>query len=309
MSAIPWIGQDIVESINFTSIYIVCLSVLPILGSVHINALKKTSKIINEKELVSIPTSFLAFLTGLIDGDGYFQITKTTKGFVTMKLVISLHLKDLSTLEYIHSVLNLGKITIYRDIRSPICKLIINKTELQKYLFPLLIYNKIYFLTETRAKQFNLAVYILINNIRLYKEITTNIPRVFNIPETALDYTKLYFFRNWIVGFTMSEGSFFLKTNKDGCFQLKQRLHKNLFEGFKLIFETNRKINVEKELYCQFGVSSRNDIQKVINFFSFSGLHPLVGFKSIQYFKWLDDLHNSSRYKNLNYPNTMKNIT
>ena len=83
----------------------------------------------------------------------------------------------------------------------------------------------------------------------------------------------------------MSEGSFFMKTNKDGCFQLKQRLHKNLFEAFKLLFETNRKINTEKGLYCQFGVSSKQDIQKVINFFSFSGLHPLLGLKNIQYFK------------------------
>lgn len=83
----------------------------------------------------------------------------------------------------------------------------------------------------------------------------------------------------------MSEGSFFLKKNLDGCFQLKQRLHVNLFEAFKLIFETNRKISIEKGLYCQFSVSSKADIQKVIDFFSFSGLHSLVGLKNIQYFK------------------------
>ena len=70
----------------------------------------------------------------------------------------------------------------------------------------------------------------------------------------------------------MSEGSFFIKTNNDGCFQLKQRLHLPLFEAFKLIFETNRKISIENGLYCQFSVSSKADIQKVLNFFSFSGL-------------------------------------
>lgn len=83
---------------------------------------------------------------------------------------------------------------------------------------------------------------------------------------------------------------------------MKQRLHINLFEAFKLIFETNRKIDIEKGLYCQFGVSSKNDIQKVINFFSFSGLHSLVGLKNIQYLRWLDDLRNSNRYKSLNFP-------
>jgi hypothetical protein len=86
----------------------------------------------------------------------------------------------------------------------------------------------------------------------------------------------------------MSEGSFFVKSNNDGCFQLKQRIHTNLFESFKLVFDTNRKLEVNKELYNQAlcdGVSSKADIQKVINFFSFSGLHPLVGLKYIQYLK------------------------
>ena len=83
----------------------------------------------------------------------------------------------------------------------------------------------------------------------------------------------------------MAEGSFFIKINDDGCFQLKQRIHSNLFESFKLVFETQRKINTVKELHNQFGVSSKADIQKVINYFSFSGLHPLVGLKNIQYIK------------------------
>jgi len=76
-----------------------------------------------------------------------------------------------------------------------------------------------------------------------------------------------------------------MKSNNDGCFQLKQRVHTNLFESFKLVFNTNRKIEANKGLYNQFGVSSKTDIQKVINFFSFSGLHPLVGLKYIQYLK------------------------
>lgn len=83
----------------------------------------------------------------------------------------------------------------------------------------------------------------------------------------------------------MSEGSFFIKSNNDGCFQLKQTLHTNLFEAFKLVFSTSRKIETEKGLYNQFGVSSKADVQKVINFFSFSGVHPLVGLKGIQYIK------------------------
>ncbi len=345
ISAIPWIGQDIVESKNITIIINLYLGIfilftvlvptykyfnilllktvsnnkalLPTIGVVHNNALKRGNKNLRlDKEVyLSIPSSFLAFLVGLIDGDGYIQITKTTKGFITIKLVISLHLEDLSTLEYIYSVLKIGKINIYKDLRSPTCRLVINKTDLQEVFFPLLLYNNIYFLTDTRVNQFNLAMYVLKNDIKLYDEIgdINNIPAIFNLPKNSFGYTLLPFFKNWIVGFTCSEGSFFIKNNNDGCFQLKQRIHTNLFESFKLVFNTDP-LRSRSDLGCyagkitttnnynQFGVSSKSDIQKVIDFFSFSGLHPLIGQKYIQYIKWLNNLRVSSRYGNLNYP-------
>lgn len=100
----------------------------------------------------------------------------------------------------------------------------------------------------------------------------------------------------------MSEGSFFVKSNNDGCFQLKQRLHVMLFEAFNLVFNTSRKIDTEKGIYNQFSVCYEAYIQTVINFFSFPGLHPLIGLKGVQYYKWLISLRNSSRYSNLNYP-------
>lgn len=311
ISAIPWIGQDVVESIKITifgAFSLSLFSILPTIGNIHSNALKKVKSITSKEDYMSIPPSFLAFLVGLIDGDGYIQITKTPKGFITMKLSISLHLDDISTLEYINSILKLGKINVYKDLKSPTCKLTINKTELQEILFPLLIYNNIFFLTETRVNQFNLAVYILKNDIRIYDEINkNNVKDIFKIPSNSFDYTLLPFFKNWIVGFTCSEGSFFIKSNNDGCFQLKQRMHTNLFEAFKWIFvaseatPTNRKIDRTND-YNQFGVSSKVDIQNVINFFSFKGLHPLIGLKYIQYIKWLNNLKTTVRYKKLNYP-------
>jgi hypothetical protein len=153
---------------------------------------------LDKQEYLSIPSSFLAFLVGLIDGDGYIQITKTTKGYIAMKLTISLHLEDISTLDYIKSVLKLGEINIYKDLKSPTCKLVINKTDLQEILFPLLIYNNIYFLTNARVDQFNLAMYILEKDIKLYNELPElgSIPSVFDIPKNPLDFTLLHYFKN-----------------------------------------------------------------------------------------------------------------
>lgn len=300
LGAIPWVGQDLVEFL-----IIIKQKSLDTIGVVHKNALKtgKISLKIDKKDYLSIPSSFIAFLVGLIDGDGYIQITKTGKGFIAMKLVISLHLKDLATLEYIKSVLKLGSISIYKDNKSPTCKLIINKTDLQEVFFPLLLYHNIYFLTNTRITQFNTAMYILKNDIKKFNDIPSEIPNVFELPSTAIGYTKLPFFFNWIVGFTMAEGSFFIKSNNDGCFTLTQRLHIELFQAIKLVFKTTRKL--EDSTISKFSVCSKSDIQTVINFFSFLGLHPLVGLKNAQYLIWLERLNKSERYKNLNYPSSV----
>lgn len=348
LSAIPVFGHDLVESNNAINLYNctiltyfdpisghldngyvgewanINIPVLATIGTVSPHALKKGAKLrINKEDYLSIPSPFIAFLVGLIDGDGYIQITKTTKGYISLKLVICLSLEDISSLEYINSVLKIGKITVYRDRLNPICNYIINKTDLQEIIFPLLVHHRIYFLTDNRRAQFDLAMLILKNDIKLYKEIDkfiltphqasldlvrdnseikNNLPIVFELPSTPEGYIKLSFFKNWLVGFTNAEGSFLIKTNNDGCFQLKQRIHHNLFEAFKLLFDTSRNLSIENDKYVQFSVSSKNDIQKVINFFSFSGLHPLIGKKNIQYFKWLNNLENSFRYKNLNFP-------
>ena len=108
MSAIPWVGQDIVESKNTTvPIIFTYMSILPTIGTVSVHALKKNNTSKSDKQkYFNLPFSFVAFLTGLIDGDGYIQVTKTTKGFITLKLVISIHLDYISTLDYIKCVFN-----------------------------------------------------------------------------------------------------------------------------------------------------------------------------------------------------------
>ena len=316
LSAIPYFGQDIVESKNLTELNIIhtnlnlnylssIVPLLPTVGTVNNHALKKGRTLRSDKkEFLSIPHQFISFLVGLIDGVGYIQITKTTKGFIAIKLVIGLHLEDLSTLEYIKSILKIGKITINRDHKSPNCKLIINRTDLQEILFPLLFHHNIFFLTETRRAQFDLAMFIFKTELKLFDLIPKikNVDTNFNLPTKSEDYLKLAFFSNWFVGFTNAEGSFLIKSNNDGCFQVKQRIHVELFEAFKLLFSTNRKISIEQEKYSHFSISSKNDIQKVIQFFSFSGNHSLIGLKCIQYFKWLNTLQKSSRYCNLNFP-------
>jgi hypothetical protein len=235
LSAIPVFGHDLVES-NYAVEFSTCLTSvraitysgqqttglaqavseanipdagreasfleLPTVGTVSTHALKKGKKIrLDKSEFLSLPSQFIAFLVGLIDGDGYIRINKTTKGYIAINLVIGISLEDISTLEYIYSVLKLGKITKYPDHRNPTCRLIINRTDLQEVIFPLLIHHNIFFLTETRRAQFDLAIFILKKELKIYDKIsvvlgTNNIPSIFLLPKTALEYVSLSFFKN-----------------------------------------------------------------------------------------------------------------
>ncbi len=65
MSAIPWVGQDIVESNNITEslIILTIMSILPTIGTVSVHALKekKSTSKPDKSKYLSIPYSFLAF--------------------------------------------------------------------------------------------------------------------------------------------------------------------------------------------------------------------------------------------------------
>jgi LAGLIDADG endonuclease/Cytochrome b/b6/petB len=324
MSAIPWIGKDLVEfeplENGFIYSNIVELSLLPVIGTVNSKAANKIKLRTEEEKLetLKISKSFLAMLVGLIDGDGYIAITKTPKDYIRIDLVISLDLRDIDLLNYIHSVLKVGRINKYP--KSNLVKLTIPRTDLQTIIFPLFIYHNLYFLTETRRAQYDKVLFILQSNLKKYSELPREFPVCNNLPVTASGYSELDFFKNWTVGFTMAEGSFFMKNNKDICFSLKQRTHELLFEAFRILFDTKAprgrparpegsgaaaralaKIN-NFDGYSQFMVSSVKDIQTVVNFFSFSDLHPLVGYKLTQYQVWLNQIQEHPRYRNINLP-------
>lgn len=231
LSAIPWIGKDLVEfgdlENDFINSNIVELSILPIIGTVNSKALNKIKLRTEQERLdtLKISNSFLAMFVGLIDGDGYIAITKTPKDYIRIDLIISLDLRYLDLINYIHSVIKVGRVNKYP--KSNVVKLTISRTDLQTILFPLFIYHNLYFLTETRRAQFDKVMFILQNNIKKYSELPDKFQVYNNLPVTAKDYNKLDFFINWIVGFTIA-------SNRSLNFKCsKNKLSKNLFKLVK----------------------------------------------------------------------------
>jgi hypothetical protein len=167
------------------------------IGVVNIRALRgQKSRTPSDKEYTkNIPYSFLVMFAGLVDGDGYISITNTN-GYIRMQLIIALNMRDVSMLNYIQSVLGVGRVNTYPA--NDTAKLTISKTDLQEIIFPLLIHHNIFFLTNTRIAQYELAIFILQSNLILFSAIpaVNLIPQQIFLPTTALEYYQLPFFLN-----------------------------------------------------------------------------------------------------------------
>ena len=95
------------------------------------------------------------------------SIIKTTKGYIDISLVIGLDLRDSELLKTLQATLGLGKVSdpVKNKDGTTMVKWVINRTDLQEVLFPLFIYHSIFFLTDVRRSQYNLALHVMSNGL------------------------------------------------------------------------------------------------------------------------------------------------
>jgi hypothetical protein len=101
----------------------------------------------------------------------------------------------------------------------------------------------------------------------------------------------------------MAEGSFGLKATGAAFYQIKQKGIEN-YAMIKAIClsiagREAKAIKADSADCYQLTLSSKIDVQKVVDFFSSPDNHPLYGYKLEQYNIWLVALKRSSRYKNI----------
>jgi hypothetical protein len=178
------------------SIMAVLYARIPAVGTINYKSRNAKSNRLSEAEYLAIPKSFLGFLIGFIDGDGYIGIKKNHNDTVTVHLTISIHLEDIGSLNHIQSVLKLGKIYHYPNRKSPTARFVISKSELQEVLFPLFLHHGLFFLTKTRIGQYNMAMYIFNNDIKNYSELPSAVSDIQELPTSALGYANLHFFKD-----------------------------------------------------------------------------------------------------------------
>ena len=165
----------------------------------------------------------MEILIGFLDGDGYIEIgpqkqnsknpNYQPKSTIRSRIVLRLHKKDKELLKLIKNTLKIGKIDELKTKNQ--YRLIISKTEIVNVIYPFLINNNIEFLVFNRRRQFFLLKYIIENNIKHWEDVDLNkIDRLFNKNNNKIEFVdiiKLPYFNNWLVGFTMAEGSFHIK--------------------------------------------------------------------------------------------------
>lgn len=255
---------------------------------------------------------FMSLFMGLVDGDGYIEIGPqkqynsseiTPKSTIRARLVIRLHERDTSLLTYLKDVLGVGSISALKpatDKAGGQARLIFSKKDLVTVIIPLIREYNLQFLTANRDKQFALLNHIVDNNIVHWENVYFNPLECKYSVESLLN---LDFFAHWVVGFTVAEGSFGVKSRGDAFYQIKQKgiENSNLIKAISLLI-VNREPNIKADYTdsYQLTLSSKADVQQVVNFFSKS--FDLYGYKLIQYKEWLAYLKTSNRYKDIIIP-------
>jgi hypothetical protein len=264
--------------------------------------------------------SFMGMFVGFMDGDGYFDIgsqkqyNKLTKALVKstirIRLATNVHIRDLPLLEYFVRILGTGKISKMSGDREQV-RVIFSKRDFIQILLPLIKEYNLKFLTYQRVKQFALVNYILKNNIIHWDNVKFIESEFKSIPDH--DLVKLDFFGDWLIGFTIAEGSFGMKSKGSAFYQLKQKGVENLpllkAACLRITDREARPMKADSVDAYQLCLSSKNDIDKVISFFSSSDHHPLFGYKSSQFTLWLKALRMSARYSNEKQGFKLKNFT
>lgn len=264
--------------------------------------------------LIQPDKNFMSMFIGFVDGDGYFDIgeqkqyNKRTKQLVKstirIRLAINVHSRDLPLLMYFVQILGVGKIG--KMSKRNQVRVIFYKKDLIEVIIPLIKKYNLNFLTKERNKQYALLIYILDNNIMEWNKVCLKESSIYLNNYNVMLLLELDYFHNWIIGFTIAEGSFGVKKDGSAFFQIRQTGIEayDIIKAICIVIAKREARTIKPDKYnsYQLSLSSKKDIQCVIDFFSSVKNHKLIGYKLIQYNIWLSKLKIMTRYKNLNFP-------
>ena len=333
ISAIPWIGQDIVEFI-WGGLYTdgpqygdILLKILlnagksPILGFAYglflvilpIISVKIAMTRRQSAGVRSISTSeasqrlhaedlTYAYIVGLFEGDGFFSISKKGK-YLTYELGIELSIRDAKLIYKLKSLLGVGVVSIRKRGEIEMISLRIrDKNHLKNFILPIfdkypMFSNKQYDYLRFR----NALLSGLIYSIDLPEYTRSDEP--LNSIESIISAD---YFPAWLVGFIEAEGCFSVYKLKDdysvASFDISQTGGENIILAIREYLSFTTSVYLDKTNCFKLKVTSVRSIENIVKFLNKAPV-KLLGYKKLKYLLWIKQLRTIPRYsKKINIP-------
>lgn len=257
----------------------------------------KNSKIETINKLNKGDLNF-AYLVGLIEGDGWFSITKNGK-YLKYEFGIELNIRDIQLLYKIKNILGVGLINIRKRSDNEMCIFRIrNKSHLKDIIIP--IFDKYPMLTN---KQYDFLFFkeSLLANIILFEKLPvyTRPEEPFNTIEKILNTS---YYQAWLVGFIEAESCFsvYKPTGNNSLvasFDIAQKDSFIIIESIREFLSLTPKVYKDKNNCFRLKVSSIEAINNIVKFLDKAPV-KLMGYKKLQYLLWLKELRKIPKYSN-----------
>jgi hypothetical protein len=340
MSAIPWVGQDIVEFLwgglsqllieepnNSDVVQQILLnagiSPILVLGYGCVLLIEKSTNMDVKKpksrgqsagvrklatfeapQRLNAENLNYAYLVGLFEGDGFFTVSK--KGiYFQCELGIELSIKDVKLIYKIKDILGVGIIGFrIRNGNSMVYLRVRKKDHLINKVLP--IFDRYPLLSNKQYDYLRLRSVIL-SNVIFYDSIPIYTRPTLPINTIESIINKPYF-SAWLIGFIEAEGCFSVyKLVKDGdyfvaSFDISQTNGEILILAIRKYLSLTPKVYKDKTNNFKLKVSSVRSIENVIKFIDKAPV-KLLGHKKIQYILWIKKLRAIPRYvEKINIP-------
>ena len=240
-----------------------------------------------------------AYLVGLIEGDGWFSISKKGK-YLLYEFGIELELKDVQLIYKIKHILGVGTI-FYRNNSgrsNTVLLRVRNKSHLKNIILP--IFDKYPFISNKQYDYLRFKNALLLD-IKQHGDL--RVEKQYIRPQTILDpekIIKLNYFSPWLIGFIEAEGCSSVykpsdRTTLVASFDISQTNEESLIVSIAKYLHITNKVSRDKNNNFKLKCTSVRSIENVINFIQRNSVQ-LLGKKRLQYLLWLNQLRTIKRY-------------
>lgn len=259
---------------------------------------------------MNLENNWIKWFTGFCDAEGNFQLYPKkrvlksgaiSKYNVGLGFHLSLHSRDSELLQVIHSKLNnIGTFYVYKN-RDEV-RIAVNDRPGLKALVD--IFDLFPLVTIHQYTRYCLLKEFLVNNVKEFKTLDEfnifknkcldNINLASKVLSGLGDQIASGVFDSWIVGFINGEGCFYMNKGKCNFFiehtdlQALDIIKKRLSFGPQIVARAPRARDVGKDIKSTYVliVSSKKDIESLIEFLDSDKIVPLAGHKLTQYNDW-----------------------